>query len=78
MKIKENKTLLVCPECASSDIQFMIWHNPNDLEIKAKDCETDDVFDGYCNSCEENIKHYNESEDADMEAQNEKFGKHKI
>ena len=67
METKENKTLLVykkylCPECESSDIQFMIWHNPNDLGIKAKDCETDDVFDGYCNSCEENIKHYNESE----------------
>jgi len=59
---KERKTLFVCPKCTSSDIQFMVWVNPNDREIKAVDCISDEMFDGYCNSCEESIKGYDEGE----------------
>jgi len=59
---KENDILFVCPECASSDIEFMVWANPNDREVKAFDCLPDQIYDGYCNSCKENIKYFNDSQ----------------
>tara|TARA_Y100000310_G_scaffold335791_1_gene418707 strand:- start:1493 stop:1633 length:141 start_codon:yes stop_codon:yes gene_type:complete len=40
----------------------MVWANPNDIEIKATDCQQDEAFDGWCKNCKENIKSYDINE----------------
>ncbi len=54
--------ICICPLCNSSDIEFMVWANPNDIEIKATDCQQDEAFDGWCKNCKENIKSYDINE----------------
>ena len=62
MKVKNKQTLLVCPDCASSDIEFKIWYNPNDRKSTAFELDDGGLEDGWCHSCNDEISHCVESE----------------
>jgi len=39
--------MLVCNECSSSDVQIMVWFNPNTEEVKG-----DSENEPWCEDCE--------------------------
>ncbi len=60
---EENKIICVCPYCASDDIEFLIWWNPNDTTSTAHELDRNGAgIDqrGYCHRCEKDIKYCDE------------------
>ena len=58
---KTQMKLLVCPDCASSDIEFKVWYNPNDRKSTAFELDDGELNDGWCHTCEDEISHCVES-----------------
>jgi len=69
----KNNTRLVCPDCASSDVDVRVWANVNNVAnaVDLKEYQ-DSEEDAWCNSCESEQKHLNESEISVERNSNEK------
>tara|TARA_R110002020_G_scaffold112870_1_gene259750 strand:- start:1105 stop:1380 length:276 start_codon:yes stop_codon:yes gene_type:complete len=58
---KTQRKLLVCPDCASSEIEFKVWYDPNDRKSTAFELDDGELEDGWCHSCNDEISHCVES-----------------
>ena len=59
----KNKTMLVCRDCASADVDIKVWVNVNEIynNLPIKNYH-DTEETAYCNSCDSEQKYLNESE----------------
>lgn len=61
---KTQRKLLVCPDCASSEIEFKVWYDPNDRKSTAWELDDGELEDGWCHSCNDEISHCVESKES--------------
>tara|TARA_Y100001938_G_C7887346_1_gene328076 strand:+ start:260 stop:466 length:207 start_codon:yes stop_codon:yes gene_type:complete len=59
----KNKTMLVCKDCSSSDVDIKVWVNVNEIYNNLPIKEYQDTEEtAYCNSCNSEQKYLNEAE----------------
>ena len=59
----EDKTMLVCRDCASADVDIKVWVNVNEIYNNLPIKKYQDIKeDAYCNSCDSEQKYLNEAE----------------
>ena len=59
----KDKTMLVCRDCASADVNIKVWVNVNEVCKNLPITNYQDTEeDAYCNSCDSEQKYLNESE----------------
>tara|TARA_R100001443_G_scaffold112154_1_gene125477 strand:+ start:118 stop:324 length:207 start_codon:yes stop_codon:yes gene_type:complete len=59
----KNKTMLVCRDCSSADVDIKVWVNVNEIHNNSPIKEYQDTEEcAYCNSCNSEQKSLNETE----------------
>jgi len=59
----KNKTMLVCRDCSSADVDIKVWVNVNEIynNLPIKEYQDTEEY-AYCNSCNSEQKGLNQAE----------------